>query len=193
MDDDISELKEVLKEFALMLKVNLHFISKERLDEMSYYNRCSSSSGSTNSNPEIIIGFYENKDEMLISFFHEYSHLIYNATENSLKRNYSNYEIEKYCWEKAFIFLKKFNLEETEVMHKYAKEMLKTYEDNTDNHIRYAKFISLPICMTEEDKKCPYCNSEKIIIFESYKIEGILKRQSYCKDCHKLFFVIKED
>lgn len=187
----MNTIENKIKEIALNFKIKLTFIHKN--DKETYYNRCSSSAGSIKQSPEIIIGYYENNDEKIISFFHEFSHLVYNSYKNEKRGNYSIYEIEDKCWKMAFKFLCKYtDLEPNETMYKYANETLKTYKDNQDNHERYAKVIPLEICMTENEHNCPYCDSNNLTIFSSLLKSKVIVSQLYCKDCHRLFYVTKE-
>lgn len=131
------DIKNIIEKIVNKNNINISFVSKDDIKDMPYYYRSSCATGSIFNNPEIIIGVYDNCDEKLIAFLHEYSHLIYNNEDNCKK---TNYEIEKLCWDMAFKFLNELNIKKTYIMQKYAIEMLETYKKTLDDYKFYYVF-----------------------------------------------------
>jgi len=99
--------------------------------EENYHNQSYSAGGIQNNfngnDNEIWLGFYDNDEYKLLSFFHEMGHLL--MTEKELNTNLTTYQYEKAAWRHGYVLARKYNIEFNEDTIKWGKEQLKTYKN----------------------------------------------------------------
>lgn len=99
--------------------------------EECYHNQSYSAGGIENNfngnGAEIWLGFYDNDEHRLLSFFHEMGHLL--MTEKELNTDLTMHQVEKAAWRHGYVLARKHNIEFSEDAVNWGKEQLKTYKN----------------------------------------------------------------
>lgn len=92
---------------------------------------------------DIWIGFYDNEECRIASFFHELGHMLEN------KRRRTKIGIEKEAWRLGFKVAKKYKIVFSKVVKQYMKECLKSYRES-------AKVIKAESKISKRERKSKY-------------------------------------
>ena len=122
----------MIKEIAGKYNVKLYEVQPgdkycQANDEESYHNS-SYCAGSVRSkcDAELWLGFYDDEELRLISFFHEMGHML---DDTLYKEGMTVYDFEKTAWEKGYELAKEYGIKFSRKSKGWATKQLNTYKD----------------------------------------------------------------
>jgi len=121
--------KTMIKEITEKYNVKLYEVQPgdkycQANDEESYHNS-SYCAGSVRNDPELWLGFYDDEELRLISFFHEMGHMI---DDTPWEDGMTVYDFEKIAWEKGYILAKEYGVKFSRKAKGWATRQLNSYK-----------------------------------------------------------------
>lgn len=121
----------MIKEIAEKYNVNLHEVQPgdEHCQEMNdeTYHNSSYCAGSVRSkcDADLWLGFYDDDELRLISFFHEMGHML---DDTLYEDGMTVYDFEKIAWEKGYILAKEYGVKFSRKAKGWATRQLNSYK-----------------------------------------------------------------
>ncbi len=130
-------IKQISKKYSIVLhqvRTNDQFCKANGIDWYLNHSSCCGSwqryrDGLNKDCPEIWLGIYDDKEQRLISFFHEVGHII-DETDWSINANTTtSYKAEKNAWKLGYKLAKEYGITFSVGAKRWAAKQLKTYKE----------------------------------------------------------------
>jgi len=122
-------IKEIAKKYGVKLhEVEPDDVHCQAMDNDTYHNAsyCAGSIHSKTTDPEIWLGFYDDEEVRLVSFFHEMGHIL---DDTKWEEDLLVYDFEKIAWKKGYDLAKECNVKFSRKTKGWATRQLNTYKN----------------------------------------------------------------